>query len=227
MFSISSNGIIGAKNSIPWYYSLIEKRFDEVTSNSTVIMGHNTYMMLQKPLPNRRNIVITTDVFPNVETYGSLEDVRVACKNDNHAWIIGGKKQFERAFSIGIVDVVDVTYVPDIISWSAGNINFSTEAYLRYYVRDFSVNHPDPRLRCVRYYKHNSMDAQVVLNTYHVSLYCKGHVCSVCGKEATHNLTTTKMEDDPLQTTTQLSAYVCCEHYSMIMGKASRCDEYV
>ena len=57
----SKNGI-GINNELPWHLSDDLKRFKEITTGHSVIMGRNTWFSLPKrPLPNRRNIVLTPD----------------------------------------------------------------------------------------------------------------------------------------------------------------------
>ncbi|HIO89084.1 MAG TPA: dihydrofolate reductase, partial [Candidatus Marinimicrobia bacterium] len=62
LVAVSPEGIIGKDNSIPWHYPEDLKRFKKLTLGKTVIMGRNTWESIpekQRPLPDRRNIVIT------------------------------------------------------------------------------------------------------------------------------------------------------------------------
>jgi hypothetical protein len=58
-----------------------------------------------------------------------------------------------------------------------------------------------------------------------VSASCGGEVCSVCtgGVPATHKLGEEIMWDDPVKERHNLTAYVCCYHYTMILGDATKC----
>lgn len=61
--AISSNGVIGNNNDLPWHIPDDLKRFKSLTTGHTIIMGRKTYESLKvKPLPNRRNIVISTNI---------------------------------------------------------------------------------------------------------------------------------------------------------------------
>ncbi len=88
--AVSLNGIIGdsESNSIPWYLPLDLKHFKSITSGHTVVMGSRTYRSIGKPLPNRRNVVITrnheegvrlvneegiTDTYPDFNTAHRFE----------------------------------------------------------------------------------------------------------------------------------------------------------
>jgi dihydrofolate reductase len=57
---ISSNGVIGVNNKLPFSYQTDMNYFRRMTLNKTVIMGRNTFESLGKPLPKRRNIVISS-----------------------------------------------------------------------------------------------------------------------------------------------------------------------
>ena len=55
----SLNHVIGKDNKLIWKQSADLKRFKELTSGNVVIMGRKTYESIGRPLPNRRNIVIS------------------------------------------------------------------------------------------------------------------------------------------------------------------------
>ena len=58
--AVSRNGVIGREGGLPWHISSDLKRFKEITTGKPVIMGRKTWDSLpRKPLPGRRNIVIT------------------------------------------------------------------------------------------------------------------------------------------------------------------------
>ena len=68
-----SNGGIGKKGSLPWYIPEDLKNFKKLTQNSTIIMGRNTWESLPiKPLPKRRNIVISSHNITDIEHYNSI-----------------------------------------------------------------------------------------------------------------------------------------------------------
>ena len=70
--------------------------------------------------------------------------------------------------------------------------------------------------------KENKMDNNEILkfpNLYFVSCTCIGEVCSICGKDATNKLVEEIAYDDPYPNRHNLTAYVCREHFEMIVGK--------
>lgn len=93
--AVSLNKVIGSNGSIPWHIPEDLKYFQSNTLYSTVIMGRNTYESIGKPLPNRKNIVITSskNKFQDIEIYSNIEDLIESLKNsEDEIFIIGGEK---------------------------------------------------------------------------------------------------------------------------------------
>jgi len=113
LVATSPEGIIGKDNTIPWHYSEDLKRFKRLTIGKTVIMGRNTWESLPiKPLPQRRNIVITRSLIKNVECFKSIDEALKTCNGD--IWFIGGAGIYEEAMDLA--DCIDMTLVPDNIN---------------------------------------------------------------------------------------------------------------
>ena len=122
LVAVSPEGIIGKDNSIPWHYSVDLKRFKRLTLGKTVIMGRRTWESLPvKPLPDRRNIVITRSSLDNVECFSSIDDALATCEGD--VWFIGGAGIYQEA--LGKADIIDMTLVPDNVS-GEGCVRFPT-----------------------------------------------------------------------------------------------------
>ena len=104
----SLNNVIGKDNKLLWRQSADLKRFKELTTGKTVVMGRKTYDSIGKPLPNRRNIVITRQSIeiPGCEMVNSLED---AIKLDNEIFIIGGGEIYQK--SIILADKIFFTLI--------------------------------------------------------------------------------------------------------------------
>jgi len=89
------NGGIGYKGQLPWHIPEDLQNFKKLTLNSTILMGRKTWESLPiKPLPKRRNIVLTRKKKLEVESYQSIEECLTKLKNDNtdKLYIIGGSK---------------------------------------------------------------------------------------------------------------------------------------
>jgi len=104
----SLNNVIGKDNKLLWRQSADLKRFKELTTGKTVVMGRKTYDSIGKPLPNRRNIVITRQSIeiPGCEMVNSLEE---ALKLDNEIFIIGGGEIYQK--SIILADKIFLTRI--------------------------------------------------------------------------------------------------------------------
>ncbi|WP_297098093.1 dihydrofolate reductase [uncultured Draconibacterium sp.] len=102
--AIAENFAIGKNNDLLFHLPNDLKRFKEITSGHTIIMGRNTLLSLPKwPLPNRRHIVITDkqdDVFPGCETVFSIDEAIEKVKDETEAFIIGGGMIYKQFFPL-------------------------------------------------------------------------------------------------------------------------------
>ena len=113
LVAVSPEGVIGKDNTIPWHYSADLKRFKRLTIGNTIIMGRKTWESLPiKPLPGRRNIIITRSLIEDVEWFRSIDEALDTCKGD--IWLIGGAGSYEEAMDKA--DIIDMTLVPDNIT---------------------------------------------------------------------------------------------------------------
>ena len=102
--AIAENFAIGKNNDLLFHLPNDLKRFKEITSGHTIIMGRNTLLSLPKwPLPNRRHIVITDkpdDQFQGCETVFSIEEAVEKVKEEDEAFIIGGGMIYRQFFPL-------------------------------------------------------------------------------------------------------------------------------
>lgn len=90
------NRVIGHENVMPWAGSMPAdmKRFKELTTGSAILMGRRTHESIGQPLPDRRNIVLTTQVdleIEGCEVIHSLEELS-ALNIQDELFVIGGAK---------------------------------------------------------------------------------------------------------------------------------------
>lgn len=132
----TSDGLIGLNGGIPWRYSGDMRRFRRVTSGAAVIMGRKTFESIGNPLPNRMNIVLTSDPSGfacsllragkdrplaigggNAPSWEVLPAAISEATDAGHkdVWFIGGARIYEAALALTELDIVDVTYVPDTV----------------------------------------------------------------------------------------------------------------
>jgi dihydrofolate reductase len=98
--AIAENNAIGKNNQLLWSLPKDMKHFKEITNGHTIIMGRRTFDSMGKPLPNRRNIVITRNrelEIPGAEVTNSLADALSRCEADEEVFIIGGAEIYKEA----------------------------------------------------------------------------------------------------------------------------------
>ena len=101
--AVAANRAIGYQNDMVYFIREDLKRFKQLTTGHTVIMGRKTFHSLPKgALPNRRNIVLsrTETDFPNCDVYSSLEEALKHIGAEEKAFIIGGASLYKEALTI-------------------------------------------------------------------------------------------------------------------------------
>jgi len=104
----SLNNVIGDKNRLIWRQSSDLKRFKQITLNKTVIMGRKTFESIGRPLPNRRNIIISRqkNEIDGCEIVSSIEE---ALTKDSDIYILGGGEIYEK--TIHLADKILLTLI--------------------------------------------------------------------------------------------------------------------
>lgn len=102
---------LGKAGKLAWHIPEDLKRFKEITSGHAVIMGRKTYESIGKPLPNRKNIVITQDVLfvaDGVTIVNSFEDA-LDKAGGGEVFVIGGAQIY--LLTIELADKLYLTLV--------------------------------------------------------------------------------------------------------------------
>jgi len=89
----AQNNAIGYQNQLLWRMPADLKFFKDTTINHTVIMGRKTFESVGKPLPNRRNIIITRKAdykIDGAEVVHSIDDALALCNPNEETFIVGG-----------------------------------------------------------------------------------------------------------------------------------------
>lgn len=127
--AVARNRAIGFENKLIYWLPNDLKRFKQLTTGNTIIMGRNTFMSLPKgALPNRRNIVLSTTVstIEGCDVYRSLDEALQHCNAGDHIYIIGGASVYSEAISradrLCLTEVYDTpaqadTFFPDYSGW--------------------------------------------------------------------------------------------------------------
>lgn len=126
------HGGIGKSGKLPWNSLRGDlQRFKNLTQNQTVVMGYKTWISLPiKPLPNRRNIVVSRSIksIHNADLINTLDHFSL---NDNH-WFIGGAELLNYAWP----------YIQEFHLTQANSI-FECDTYidLEFLKQNFVVSH--------------------------------------------------------------------------------------
>ncbi|PYY65123.1 dihydrofolate reductase [Curtobacterium sp. MCPF17_003] len=96
----STTGVIGADGGMPWHVPEDLAHFKQVTGDATVLMGRRTWESLPqrfRPLPGRRNVVLTRDTTWTADGAEVVHDLQAALDTDETVWVIGGGQVYDAA----------------------------------------------------------------------------------------------------------------------------------
>lgn len=117
------NGAIGIDGKVPWYLPEDLKHFKRTTLGKPVIMGRKTWESLGRPLPGRKNVVITRQadyVAEGACVVPTIEAALEAVKDEPVAFIMGGAQIYEQ--TLPLVKVAHVTVI---------NADYDADAYFK------------------------------------------------------------------------------------------------
>lgn len=129
--AMDERGGIGSCNRLPWTLPKDLKRVREITMGHSILLGRKNYESIGKPLPGRRNIILTRDQTYRAngcEIIHAMEDLFFLCSGENEVFVFGGSEIYElylpyvdRMYITKIKDSFEVdTYFPDL-DWSEWN----------------------------------------------------------------------------------------------------------
>ncbi|MCG7339633.1 dihydrofolate reductase [Staphylococcus sp. ACRSN] len=98
--------VIGIDNKLPWHLPNDLKHVKSLTTNNTLVMGRGTFESIGKPLPNRRNVVLTRNKSFRHEGVDVIHSIDEIFELTGHVFIFGGQSLFE-----AFIDKVDDMYI--------------------------------------------------------------------------------------------------------------------
>lgn len=118
--AVSDNGVIGNNGVIPWHLPEDLAHFRELTTGHTVIMGRKTWDSIGHALPDRTNIVVTTQdkTFEGAQTAHSLDEA-IEMADTDEVFIIGGGEIYKQA-----MDKADRLYITRVHITVEGDSRF-------------------------------------------------------------------------------------------------------
>lgn len=120
--AVSKNNVIGNNGTIPWKIKGEQKRFKELTTGRTIIIGRKSFQEIGKPLANRKTILISSTeniVADNCTTVKSLSEAFDLVKGENEVFIAGGGQVYKEA-----LPYADRIYITVIDKEIEGNVYF-------------------------------------------------------------------------------------------------------
>ena len=122
IFACDQNGAIGKEGDLPWRQSTDLQHFKRITMGKTVVMGRKTWESLGRPLPQRRNIVMTrkgveddveTMDFDEIMALAQSEEVMIIGGGEIYTLFLEHAKEVHRTIIHTVVENAD-TFAPEI-----------------------------------------------------------------------------------------------------------------
>jgi dihydrofolate reductase len=145
--AVAQNMAIGKDNKLLWHISDDLKRFKQLTSGQVVVMGRNTFLSLPKrPLPNRKNVVITDnpgECFEGCIMVNSIEAALSHCHQNEECFIMGGASIYRQ-----FMPLADKLYITRVNKAFEGDTFFPQINSLKWKIKEQSewFKHPDGEL---------------------------------------------------------------------------------
>lgn len=101
--AMAENRVIGRDNQMPWHLPADLRHFKSVTLGKPVIMGRKTFESIGRPLPGRRNLVISRNTewqADGVETVNSLDAALALVNAHDEVMILGGGQLYRDALPL-------------------------------------------------------------------------------------------------------------------------------
>lgn len=135
--AMAQNGVIGKDGDLPWHLPVDLKHFKAVTLGKPIIMGRRTWAEVGKPLPGRRNIVVSRNPdfdAPGAEVVSSLDAALALVADEPEIMVIGGGQIYKQALTLAdqiwctlvCADVQGDTHFPEI-DWSQWQVAEESE----------------------------------------------------------------------------------------------------
>lgn len=110
--AVAANNMIGCANKLLWHIKEDLQHFKRKTSGGCVVMGRKTYESIGRPLPNRRNVIISRNVSftaEGCEVYASVELALEALSELDKVFIIGGGEIYRQ--TLPLANTIELTVV--------------------------------------------------------------------------------------------------------------------
>lgn len=120
--ALARNGVIGRDNQLPWRLPADLQHFKQLTMGKPIVMGRRTWASLGRPLPGRRNIVVTRDSAFHCEgcvVAHSIDEALAAAAGSEEVMIIGGAELYAQT-----LPRADRLYLTQVMADVEGDVYF-------------------------------------------------------------------------------------------------------
>ena len=146
IWAMADNRVIGIENRLPWKLPADMKWFRQNTMGKPIIMGRLTFESFgAKPLPGRRNIIISRNPgysAEGIETYSSLEEALKATQSDDEVMVIGGMSLYQQ--TLPLADRLYMTLVHTNVEGDAWFPEFDLQRWHETERHDFPADEKNP-----------------------------------------------------------------------------------
>ena len=138
--AMDRNRLIGNNNQLPWHMPADLAHFKQVTMGKPIVMGRKTYESIGRPLPGRKNIVLSRAGYSadGVEVVSSICEAVATVADAKEVMIIGGATIY--ASVLDVVDRIYLTIIDDEFSGDAWFPEFDKELWTVISEEQFSAD---------------------------------------------------------------------------------------
>lgn len=112
--------VIGHQGKLPWRLPEDLKHFKSVTMGHPILMGRGVFEEIgEKPLPGRRNVVLSSKKWPNIESYSQITAAFFALKDEDIVFLIGGGQIYSQ-----LIDFCEKMYITEVSGKHQGDVFF-------------------------------------------------------------------------------------------------------
>lgn len=139
--AVADNGVIGRDNRLPWHLPDDLKRFRSLTMGHALLMGRRTFESIGRPLPGRRNLVLTRDPgwrAPGCEAVPTPAAALAAVGEDGRLFVIGGASVYHACWPL--VACVELTEVHATIAGDTRLAGFDRAGWREVFREDHAAD---------------------------------------------------------------------------------------
>lgn len=129
--AMAKNRVIGNKGQLPWHLPEDLQNFKRLTTGGIIVMGRKTYESIGRPLPNRRNIILSSQKLEGqgIEVFHTIPEMVQVLQTVwiDKVFIIWGQTIYEEFLKLGLIDEVWLSKIPGHYEGDAFLIEFEKD----------------------------------------------------------------------------------------------------